>query len=154
MKASAVEPMIEVYGDVTCPFTHVSLVRLVERRDRDGFDEPLHVKAWPLELVNGAPLGSALVAAEIAALRTEVAPDLFTGFDPASWPTTTLPALALAAAAYRISPAIGERASLELRRALFEDGRDIGAPEVLADIGARHGVAVDAADRETVIENQ
>ena len=107
--------MIEVFGDVTCPFTHVSLVRLVERRDRAGLRVPIHVKAWPLELVNGDPLGPDLVEDEITALHEEVAPDLFDGFDPSSWPGTSLPALAHAVAAYRVSPSLGEQVSLELR---------------------------------------
>ena len=128
--------MIEVFGDVTCPFTHVSLVRLVERRDHAGLRVPIHVKAWPLELVNGEPIGSDLVAEEIAALHEEVAPDLFDGFDPLAWPGTSLPALALTAAAYRVNPTLGEQVSLEVRFALFEAGRDISTPEVIADIAA------------------
>lgn len=132
--------MIEVFGDVTCPFTHVSLVRFIERRDRAGIHEPVHVKAWPLEFVNGEALGSDLVADEITAMREAVAPDLFVGFDPREWPGTSLPALALAAAAYRVTAAVGEQVSLALRFALFEEGRDISAPDVIARIAEHHGI--------------
>ena len=61
--------------------------------------KPTHVvrvKAWPLELVNGEPLAAALVAEEGPTLRAQVAPDLFEGFDRSRFPTTSLPAMALA----------------------------------------------------------
>ena len=48
---------IEVFADVSCPFTHVGLRRLVEhRRQLERDDLRIVVKAWPLELVNGSPL--------------------------------------------------------------------------------------------------
>jgi len=124
--------VIEVFADVVCPFTHVGLRRIAAERDARGrSDVALVCRAWPLELVNGAPLDPDLVAAEIAALRASVAPDLFVGFDPARFPRTSVPALSLAHAAYRAGTAAGERVSLALRRALFEEGRDLEDPEVL-----------------------
>ena len=48
---------IEVYADVWCPFAHVGLHYVVERRSALGRgDVLLDIRAWPLELVNGAPL--------------------------------------------------------------------------------------------------
>jgi len=133
--------VIEVFADVCCPFTHVGLRRLVERRDALGrTGVALRVRAWPLELVNGKPLERDLIAHEIDALRTQVSPDLFTRFDPAAFPSSSLPALGLAAAAYRLGDAVGEQVSLALRAALFEEGRDIADPDVLADIAAAVGV--------------
>jgi predicted DsbA family dithiol-disulfide isomerase len=141
--------MIDVFADVVCPFTHVGLRRLVARRAELGGDEILQVRAWPLELVNGAPLEAELVAEEIEALREHAAPDLFEGFDADCFPSTSLPAMTLAAEAYGRDPQLGEQVSLHLRDALFEEGRDIGAPEVVADIAGAHGldepVAVDRA---------
>jgi predicted DsbA family dithiol-disulfide isomerase len=131
---------IEVFADVLCPFTHVGLRRLVKRRGPDRVEPVLHVRAWPLEWVNGAPLAAELVAEEVEALREHVAPDLFGGFDAANFPSSSLPALTLAAAAYRRDLRVGERVSLHLRDALFESGRDIGAPEVLAEIAMVHGL--------------
>ena len=52
-----------------------------------------------------------------------------------------MPALALAAAAYRIDDRTGEAASLALRDALFEQGEDISAPQVLARIAEANGIA-------------
>jgi predicted DsbA family dithiol-disulfide isomerase len=48
--------------------------------------------------------------------------------------------MTLAAAAYRRDARLGERVSLHLRDALFEAGRDIGDPRVLAEIAAAHGL--------------
>ncbi|MGZ4803623.1 MAG: DsbA family oxidoreductase, partial [Acidimicrobiia bacterium] len=87
--------MIEVFADISCPFTHVGLRRLIERRDQIGSTAVVHVKAWPLELVNGEPLSGPLVAEKVVALRSQVAPDLFLGFDAERFPSTTLPAMAL-----------------------------------------------------------
>jgi predicted DsbA family dithiol-disulfide isomerase len=143
--------VIEVFADVCCPFTHVGLRRLVAERAKRGTDVVLRVRAWPLELVNGAPLDAAFIAEEVDDIRRQVAPDLFTGFRESAFPASSLPALALAEAAYRVGDVLGERMSLALREALFEQGRDIGDERVLADLAA----AVDAplpddADRARV----
>jgi 2-hydroxychromene-2-carboxylate isomerase len=133
--------VIEVFAELGCPFTHVGLRRLVERRSDDGRDDlVLRVRAWPLELVNGTPLDPALIDEEVAELRAQVAPDLFARFDPARFPTSSLPALDLAAAAYGRSLRAGERASLLLRDALFERGRSVGDPGVLVEIAAAVGI--------------
>ena len=55
-------PVIEVFADVACPFTHIGLRRLVEQRAALGRDDvTLLVRAWPLELVNGKPLDPAFI---------------------------------------------------------------------------------------------
>jgi predicted DsbA family dithiol-disulfide isomerase len=132
---------IEVFADVRCPFTHVGLRRLVDRRAVLGrADVGLRVRAWPLELVNDAPLDPAMIGEEVDALRLQVAPDLFTGFDPSRFPDSSLPGLILAATAYGHSLGAGERVSLALRHALFEDGLDIADDGVLLEIAAAAGV--------------
>ena len=143
---------IEVFADVWCPFTYVGLRRLIEERDRRSRpDLVIRVRGWPLELVNGAPLDVTLVADEIRALRETVAPDLFGGFDPARFPSTTLPALALAESAYRHGVRTGERMSVALRTALFEQGRDISSPtELDAVIHDVEPNLVRSEDREAV----
>lgn len=134
-------PVIEVFADVGCPFTHVGLRRLVEQRvARGALDVVVHARAWPLELVNGAPLDPHLIAEEVDELRAQVAPDLFTGFVSDRFPDSTLPALELAAAAYARSATQGERVSLALRDVLFEQGRDIASPEVLAEVAHAVGM--------------
>lgn len=142
---------IAVHADVVCPFTHVGLRRVVAERRARGLDGrvALVVHAWPLECVNGEPLDPAFVAQEVEALRRAVAPDLFTGFDPATFPTTSIPALALTATAYERSTEVGEAAALALRDALFEHGRDIGDPDVVAEVAA--GLGLPAAGDEALV---
>jgi predicted DsbA family dithiol-disulfide isomerase len=143
---------IEVYADIGCPFAHVGLRRLVARREELGrSDVVLRVHAWPLELVNGTPLDPAFIAEEVEVLRDTVAPDLFVGFSEAAFPGSSLPGFDLASAAYRLGDAVGERVSLALRTALFEEGRDVADPAVLAEIGAAHGVTVDPAPARAAV---
>jgi predicted DsbA family dithiol-disulfide isomerase len=131
---------LEVYADVTCPFAHVGLKRVVQHVAE--MSEPLEVvvRAWPLEWVNGSPLVADIVAVKAEALAQQLGVDDFSGFDPTHWPASTVPALELAAAAYEVDATIGLAVSLAIRAALFEEGRDVGDPAVLADIAAAHGV--------------
>jgi predicted DsbA family dithiol-disulfide isomerase len=140
--------MVEVFADVCCPFTHVGLRRFVERRAEAGRAEiGLHVRAWPLEIVNGAPIDPDLVAEEVEELRAQVAPSLFAGFTVDAFPSTSLPAFVLASAAYRRSTQIGEAVSLELRSLLFERGLDISDPDVLDTVAHAYDLEPDAEDR-------
>jgi predicted DsbA family dithiol-disulfide isomerase len=131
---------IEVYADIVCPFTHVGLRRLSEARHQRGVARSLRVRAWPLEWINGAQLGADLVAREIEALREQVAPEMFAGFDPSLFPLTSIPALGLAAAAYAVDDTIGAAMSMALRDALFERGENIADPDVLLDIARRFDI--------------
>jgi predicted DsbA family dithiol-disulfide isomerase len=102
-------------------------------------------------LVNGAPLDPTLTAKHVDDLRTQVASDLFGHFDPDQFPVTSLPALAVVAAAYRQDDWLGEAVSLALRDALFEQSRDISRPDVLASLATSHGVVrSDAEDDKAV----
>ena len=122
---------IDVFADVSCPFTHVGLRRLVEHRHRIGRDDVrIIVRAWPLELVNGAPLAADFVAEEIAQIRAQVAPELFTGFRTDRFPRTTLDALRLTHAAYLVGDVVGAETD-DAVRSEWELGRRkgvIGSP--------------------------
>ena len=127
--------VIEVFADVVCPFAHVGLRRWVDRRDELGrTDVRLRVRAWPLELINGAPMDPEAVAGKAADLRSQVAPDLFGRFDQAAFPSSSLPALALTHAAYRHSLEAGERTALRLRQLTFDEGVDVSKPEVIDQV--------------------
>ena len=133
--------VVEVFADVVCPFTHVGLRRFVQARAEAGATEvALRVRAWPLELVNGEPLDAGFVAEEIADLRAQVAGDLFTGFDLAAFPASTIGLLGLVEVAYEQGLTTGESLSLALRDALFERGRPVADPAVVAAIAVDHGV--------------
>lgn len=142
--------VLEVFADIVCPFTHVGLLRLVQARREYGASTPIRVRAWPLEWVNGRPVEAATVAEEIEALRANVAPDEFRGFDPASFPASSIPAFAVAHVAYDVSGDLGERTSLALRHTLFDEGRDPCDPDVLATIAAAAGL--DATTVPTIEE--
>ena len=144
--------VIEVFADVACPFTHVGLRRLVEHRAALGrTDVSLRIRAWPLELVNGAPLDPHFIAEEVDDIRSQVAPGLFEGFTEDAFPASSLPALALAAAAYQRGDGVGERVSLALRDLLFERGTDIADGSVLARVAADHGLPAGAGDPAAVL---
>lgn len=133
---------IEVFADALCPFTHVGLRTLVDRRGKRGLTEPrLRIRAWPLELINGEPLDAHHIAAEISALRASVRPDLFAGFSLDTFPDTAMTAFTLTAAADRTGDlALVEDVGLALRNAVFEEGLDIGRSEVVQPIADRFGL--------------
>ncbi len=132
---------IEVFADVSCAFTHYGLRHLAEMRAARGLDFEFRVRAWPLEWVNDRPVDPAAVSRQVTALRAGIAPDLFVGFDQGALPTTSIPALGLAEAAYQEDLERGEAVSFALRDALFEDGRDISDPAVLDGIAEPFGIA-------------
>lgn len=134
---------IEVYADIVCPFTHVGLRRLVERRAELGRqDVHLLVRAWPLEIINGEPMDAEAVAHKAEDLRRQVAPELFGGYRPETFPSSSLPALALTNAAYRQSIEVGEAVALRLRTLTFDEGVDVSRPEVLERVAAETGMTV------------
>ena len=137
---------LEVYADIWCPFTHVGLRRLVAARDAKAPDLAIRVHAWPLEWINGRALEPEVVAGEIAGLQRSVAADLFAGFDPEHFPSTTIPALGLAATAYERGDVVGELVSMRLRTALFEEGRDLSDSAELHAIGRELGATPLAAE--------
>jgi len=129
---------VEVYADITCPFTHVGLKRVVQHVSEMSEPAEVIVRAWPLEWVNDAPLTVDAVLVKAAALTDQLVVDDFSGLRADAWPATTIPALNLAAAAYERDAATGLAVSLELRAALFELGQDVGDPNVLARIAGAH----------------
>lgn len=127
---------IEVFADITCPFTHVGLKRVVALSG----DDDIVVRAWPLEWVNESGLAAADVERKARVLHDQLGVDDFDGLRTDHWPASTIPALELAAAAYERDVATGLAVSLALRAALFEDGRDVADPTVLDELARDHGV--------------
>jgi predicted DsbA family dithiol-disulfide isomerase len=139
--------VIEVFADVGCPFAHLGLLAIVEactQRQRD--DVVLKVRSWPLELVNGRPLDAAFIAEEVDEIRPQVAPNRFRSFTADAFPGSTMAAMELSAAAYEVSDDTGQAVALAVRDALFEQGTNVGDPDVLAAIADRHGVPWSAGD--------
>jgi hypothetical protein len=130
----------------------VGLRRLVEQRGALGRDDVhLLVRAWPLEVVNGRPLDPSFIYEEVVDIRRQVAPDLFARYREDALPASSMPALALTAAAYRQGPATGERVTLHLRDLLFEEGVDVADPQVLEAVAAEHGVPAPFDDTAPVL---
>jgi predicted DsbA family dithiol-disulfide isomerase len=144
--------VLEVFADVACPFAHVGLARFTDlRRQRREIEPALRVRAWPLELVNGMAFDGPSLTPKIAALRAEVAPDMFDGFDARRFPSSTVPAMAAEAAAYRVGLDIGERFSLAVRRALFDEGQDVSDSDVLRCLRDTLGVPEPNPDDEAQV---
>lgn len=135
-------PLVEVYADIVCPFAYVGLTRLLQRRDGLGRrDVVLRIRAWPLEIVNGKIADPDRIADQVREIVAQVAPELFRGFDPTTFPSSSIPALALTDAAYEVGDATGEQVAMELRRLLFEEGADVADPDVLRQVAERFGVS-------------
>ena len=134
---------LEVFADITCPFTHVGLKQVVGHVAEMSEPVEVLVRAWPLEWVNGSPLDVEAVLVKAAALSDQLGVDDFTGLRADRWPATTIPALELAAAAYARDAATGLAVSMELRAALFEQGVDVADPDALALIAAAHHLDAD-----------
>lgn len=136
--------VVEVFADVGCAFSHLGLRRFVDARRRAGRDDvALHVRAWPLQLVNGKPIDPERMSQVVERLKEGPGAGEFTGFRREAFPSSTLPSMALAAAAYQEGLEVGEAVSLELRDLLFERGVDVGDASVLAELAERRGVAFD-----------
>ncbi len=146
-------PVIEVFADVWCPFTHVGLRAIDEQRIRTGRpDVAIWVRAWPLELVNGAPLDPEVTKEHAEDLRAQVAPNLFRHLDVERFPRSTLGALALASRAYRTGLEVGERVSFALRDLLFEEGCDISERATLEHLAGTYGIGMpEESDHADVI---
>ena len=82
---------VEVYVDITCPFTHVGLKRVVQHVSETSEPAEVVVRAWPLEWVNGAPLDIGAVLVKAAALTDQLGVDDFVGLRADAWPTSTIP---------------------------------------------------------------
>ncbi len=148
-------PLIEVFADIWCPFAHVGLRAVQKQLALEGrSDAGVWVRAWPLELVNGAPVDPAATKEHAETLRGQVAPDLFSHLDIRHFPKSTLDALALVNRAYRTDLQLGTRVSYVLRDALFEEGRDISDPGTLERMAHDLGVVMpDETDRDAVLSD-
>jgi predicted DsbA family dithiol-disulfide isomerase len=136
-----VSSTVEVFADITCPFTHVGLKRVVEHVAEMRRPAAVRVRAWPLEWVNGKGLAVDAVEAKARALTEQLGVDDFHGLRHDRWPATTIPALNLAASGYERDADTGLAVSLAVRAALFEEGFDVSDPSVLAAIADRHDLA-------------
>jgi predicted DsbA family dithiol-disulfide isomerase len=142
---------VEVYADISCPFTHVGLKQVIRHVEEMAQPAEVIVRAWPLEWVNGTPLAFDAVVVKAEALTDQLGVDDFGGLRADRWPSSTIPALNLAAIAYEHSSATGLDVSLDLRAALFERGEDIADHDVLATIAASRGLAAPGTEASQAV---
>ena len=142
-------PVIEVFADIWCPFAHVGLRTIEEQRARTGrTDVAIWVRAWPLELVNGAPLDPSVTWEHADDLREQVAPNLFRHLDVDRFPSSTARCPRTGQPGLSDRPPAGERVSFALRDALFEEGRDISTRRHARALARDLGVVMpDESDR-------
>ena len=131
----ATSTVIEVFADIWCPFTYIGLKLVAEQLQVRGRRHVrIWVRSWPLEWVNGRGLDPKTALHHARELREQVSPQLFSGLDASRFPHTTPPVLALVAKGYKEGLEVGEPLSFEVRDSLFEHGRDVADPDVLAEI--------------------
>ncbi len=142
---------LEVFADISCPFTHVGLKKVVA--ELEGFDPKVdvNVRAWPLEWVNGEVFAPDVMRVKVDAIGRHLGREYFAGFDEQAWPSTTLGALNLAASAFEVSAAKGLAVSLALREAVFEQGRDIGRPDVLVELAAEFDLEAPSSEASAAV---
>jgi 2-hydroxychromene-2-carboxylate isomerase len=134
-------PVIEVFADIWCPFTHVGLKLVAgELGDRGRQDVTIRVRSWPLEWVNGRPMDPHATLDHVNELRDQTSTELFVGFDASSFPHSTVPVLALVARAYTADLKLGQAVSFEVRDWLFERGLDVSEPDAVAAIASSFGL--------------
>jgi predicted DsbA family dithiol-disulfide isomerase len=138
---------IVVYSDISCPWAHLAVHRLLSTRRDLGLDEEvvLDHRAFVLELANRRPTPRRILDAEIPVAG---------GLDPAAgwqiwqddasrWPVTALPALEAVQAAKEQGLRASERLDRGLRVALFGRSECVSMRHVILDVAERCDVDVD-----------
>lgn len=143
-----VEPgTLVVFSDIACPWAHLAVHRLHERREALGLvgEVKFDHRAFPLEVVNRAGTSKPFLEVEIEALQglePSAGWQVWRG-EPWTWPVTMLPALEAVQAAKQQSHEAAEALDLALRKAFFGASRCISLRHVILQV-ARSVPAVDA----------
>ncbi|NNF53330.1 MAG: disulfide bond formation protein DsbA [Acidimicrobiales bacterium] len=145
--------IIEVFADITCPFTHIGLKIVRAEIAALDADIDLRVRAWPLEWVNDSMADPVAIDGKIRLITEQLAVDDFRGFAVDAWPRTTIPALNLAASAYDKDQPTGLAVSLRLRALVFEHGRDVSDPAVLSELAAEFGLPAPGSEPLDSVRN-
>jgi predicted DsbA family dithiol-disulfide isomerase len=139
---------IQVWSDLGCPWSHVTIWRLHDARRRLGLEGRVAFDhhAFPLELFNNVPTPRWHMDVE-APVAATLAPRA--GWQPwsapdSTWPVTLLPPMEAVQAAKLQSPAAAEALDRGLRRALFGESRCISLRHVILEV-ASESDAVDVS---------
>lgn len=145
---ASVEDMhtITIWSDLTCPWAFVAATRLHRTRDVLGADDvAFDFRAAPRELTGSMP-GEARVRAEVAALAQHET-RLFSNYDAAAWPQSSLPAWEAQRWGYSLGQEVGERFDLALRRGFFLHAHNIGLRSELLAVATAEGFDAAALGR-------
>lgn len=146
-------PVVTVWSDIGCPWASLALHTLRAAIRRHSSPLLIGHRAFPLELFNAIPTPKGILDVEVAAIAP-VVPGLgwrHWNAPEASYPVTTIPAMAAVQAAK--APDVGglpasDQLDAALRHALYADHRCISVPAVILDIAAAClAVDVDALRR-------
>ena len=150
-KATAGDNGFVLFSDITCPWSHSAVHRWrAERARRELEDEVfLDLRCFPLELFNRRPTPKRILDAEIpvaGSLSPEAGWQMWAGaaFD---YPVSSLLAMEAVHAARDQSAKAAEELDLALRRAFFEDSRNISLHhEIIVIARERRGVDEQAVE--------
>ena len=134
---------VVVFSDVACPWAHVAVYRLHEKRRRMGLEAEVTFehRAFPLELFNERPTPKTTLDAEIpvaGALEPDAGWQMWRRPDY-QYPVTTLLALEAVRAARAQSVAASEQLDRALRVAFFGHGETISMRHVILSVARTCG---------------
>lgn len=129
-----------VFGDIGCPWAHVTVWRLWDARRRLGLEARVRFdhRAFPLELFNSEPTPRNELEPEMpicaslaprAGWQAWAAPDW-------AWPVTMLPAMEAVQAAKEQGLAVSEALDRGLRRAFWGESRCVSLRHVILEVAA------------------
>jgi predicted DsbA family dithiol-disulfide isomerase len=126
---------IVVYADVSCPWAHLAVHRLLAARRDMGLDDEvlLDHRAFVLELANERPTPRRVLDAEIpvvGGLEPDAGWQIWQD-DPSRWPVTALPAIEAVQAAKEQGLRESERLDRGLRLALFGRSKCVSMRHVI-----------------------
>lgn len=138
----AVSPplVIDIWSDYVCPFCYLEMPELAQLQQREGAGLTLNWRAFELrpEPVPTLPPDGDYLRSTWARAVYPMAAER--GMRLKLPPVQPRSRLAFEAVAHARSQGRGDALHLAVFRAFFEDGRDIGDPEILADLGAEVGL--------------
>jgi predicted DsbA family dithiol-disulfide isomerase len=128
------------WGEYYCPWTYVATVRLHAIMPELRGRATLRLRPFPLELIDGTSAPRDILDQEwwLAAIQEPAAP--FAPYRGDDWPTTTMPAFEAAWCAARQGDEAHAVFDLQVRRAFFAEGRNIGRWDVLHEIATETGL--------------
>lgn len=131
---------VVVWSDLSCPWAHCAVSRLLRTRTGLGLDDKVRLdhRAFPLELFNEAPPAKRINDAEvpvIGAIEPQAGWQAW-GRPDHEYPDSTLLAMEAVQAAKEQGPAASEQLDRALRAAFWAQSRCIGLWSVVLDAAA------------------